>query len=247
MFRLLPCVLGVMLVADADGQTVDILKGSPPTFIHIETTPTGNDALPHCDWYRSASELVDKAVYPQPGPGCQVNVRIRGAINRDGAYLFSSLVRRMVELGLRPAAIVLDSRGGDADAAISIAKLIRQSPIFADVETRVSEGFDSVCFSACVVIFSAGYRRVLEFDIDGSDALPSRVGIHGPGQFDPGNKRYDTSAANSEIQRVSRRLKSYFADIGVSGQLVDDMVAVPFDEIRLLTRDELERYGLYGN
>lgn len=215
----------------------------------METDFSGNEALPHCDWYRSAAELVDKDVYGQPQPGCRVSVRIRGTINRDGAYLFSNLVRRMEELEFEPSSIILDSRGGDADAAISMARIVRQSSLFerVPVEARVAEGVDSVCFSACVVIFSAGYHRSLEFNINGNPELPSRLGIHGPGQYDPGNSRYDSSAENGEIRRVSRRLKAWFREIGVSDKIVDDMFAVPFNDIRLLTRDELVDYGLYAD
>ena len=240
------CLLAASL---ASAQTVDILKGTPPTTIYVETDFTGNEEMPHCDWYRSAAELVDKDVYEQPDPGCRVSVRIRGTINRDGAYLFSNLVRRMDELDFEPSTIILDSRGGDADAAISMAKIVRQSALFerVPVEARVAEGVDSVCFSACVVIFSAGYRRSLEFDINGNPELPSRLGIHGPGQYDAGNARYDSSADNSEILRVSRRLKAWFREIGVSDTIVDDMFAVPFNDIRLLTRDELVGYGLYAD
>ena len=56
-----------------------------------------------------------------------------------------------------------------------------------------------------------------------------------------------TSTLNARNARHAARSARTMALIGVSGQLVDDMVAVPFDEIRLLTRDELERYGLYGD
>ena len=174
-------------------------------------------------------------------------IRLRGIINREGARYFRDLVTRLQALGHQPSAIVLDSRGGDADAAIFMARLIRENDLFSvvPVESRVSESFDAVCFSACVVIFSAGYERFLEFDIDGNNALPSRLGIHGPGQFNRDAGEYDSSADNGEIQRVSRRLKDYFRSIGVSESLVDDMFAVPFDEIRLLSREELIGYGLY--
>ena len=72
---------------------------------------------------------------------------------------------------------------------------------------------------------------------------------HEPGrhQFDRQRGNYDTSAANSEIMRESRRLKDYFASIGVAEKLVDEMFAVPFDEIRLLSRQELVDYGLYAD
>ena len=227
-------------------QNYDILQDAQTT-IYVETDHDGNGSRPDCDWYTTAPDLLagDRAF----GDGCQVIIRMRGTISREGALLFSDLVTRLTEMNHRPSTIVLDSRGGDADAAISIARRIRDSEIFRAVPVRaqVAEGAQSVCFSACVVVFSAAYERQLEFNIDNDPALPSRIGIHGPGQFDRQQGRYDSSGSNSEIARVSRRLKEYFAGIGVDEQLVDDMFAVPFDEIRLLSKQALVNYGLYAN
>ena len=231
------------------GQDFDILELAPRTSIYIETDYSGNEELTDCDWHSSASELLAAAATDGArfGRGCQVRIRIRGTINREGAMLFTDLVSRMSDLQYRPASVVLDSRGGDADAAIAIARLIRRNSIFerVPVETRISDDHQAVCFSACVVIFSAGYRRSAEFDIDGNPALPSRLGIHGPGQFDRESGSYDSAATNAEIMRVSRRLKDYFDGIGVPDKLVDDMFAVPFNEIRLLSREDLVSYRLY--
>ena len=47
--------------------------------------------------------------------------------------------------------------------------------------------------------------------------------------------------------RVNRRLKDYFVSVGVAEQLVDDMFGIPFNEIRLLTREELIAYGILQN
>jgi hypothetical protein len=233
----------VLFSTPGAAQEVDVLANAPPTNIYVETDYSGNEGLVDCDWYWSAESLLGGEA--EVGRGCQVNLRIRGTINREGAFLFYSLVEHLESLQHRAAAVVLDSRGGDAEAAISIGRLIRQSDLFSQVpvETRVSEGYQSVCLSACVVVFAAGYRRSLEFDIDGG--LPSRLGIHGPGQFDRSDGRYDSSTANREIQRVGARLKAYFDSIDVAAQLVDDMFALPFDDIHLLSRDELIGYGLY--
>ena len=236
-------VPGLALAAGLHAQEADILQGAPQTSIYVETDYSGNEALENCDWYARASELIAGGEF---GAGCQVNIRIRGIINREGALLFAALVERLDQLGHRAANIVLDSRGGDADAAISIGRLVRRNKVFSQmpVRTRLADTFDAVCFSACVVIFSAGYERLAEFNIDGNEALPSRLGIHGPGQYDRQNRRYDSSAQNGEIMRVSRRLKAWFSSIGADEQLVDDMFAVPFDEIRLLSREDLIHYGL---
>lgn len=239
-------ILSLLLVA-APGitQNFDILQDAH-TAIYVETDYAGNDGFADCDWYTTAADLI--AGDGNYGKNCRVSIRIRGIISREGALLFSKLVPRLAEMAHSPSAIVLDSRGGDADAAISIGRLIRDSDIFSTVpvQSRIAEGYQSVCFSACVVIFSAAYERVLDFDIDNNLDLPSRIGIHGPGQFDRQRGQYDTSASNSEIMRVSRRLKDYFSGIGVAEKFVDDMFAVPFDEIRLLSREMLVDYGLYA-
>ena len=247
--RLALAALACTFAGGSGAQTYDVLRGAPPTFISVETDYAGNEHDAACDWYRSASDLISAADAQELGRDCRVNIRIRGTVNVEGAMLFSNLVKRIGELGFRPAAIVLDSRGGDADAAISMARLVRKDPVFTavPVETRISDGPESVCFSACVVLFSAGYRRSLDFNINGNASLPSRLGIHGPGQFDANSNRYDSAITNTEIQRVSRRLKDYFSGIGIAEKLVDDMYAVPFDEIRLLSRGDLVSYGLYDD
>jgi len=242
-------ILTVLFCPVADAQNYDILERSPQTSIYLETDYFGNDGLANCDWYTSAEDFISPGSAQDYGTGCRINLRIRGIINRDGAALFSETIDRARAQRFRVTAIVLDSRGGDADAAISMARLIRQSVLFSEIPVvaRVAEDDQSVCFSACVVLFSAAYRRELEFNIDNNPELPSRIGIHGPGQFDRARSAYDSSAGNMEIARVSRRLKDYFRSIDVNEELVDDMFAVPFDQIRLLSREELVNYGLYAD
>ena len=230
----------------ASAQHVDILEGAPSTTIYVEASYSQNDSRADCDWYASAEDYLATASRDRFAPDCTIELRVRGIINRDGALVFSRVVERAGELDHLVAALVLDSQGGDADAAISMAKLIRESDIFSrlPVVARIAEDYRSVCFSACVVLLSAADAKDLEFDIDDNPALPSRIGIHGPGQFDRRRGAYDSSATNTEILRVNRRLKDYFRSIGVAERFVDDMFAVPFDEIRLLSRAELIDYGL---
>ena len=230
-------------------QNYDILERSPQTTIYLETEFSGNEAFERCDWYIAADDFVTSASKVEYEAGCRISLRIRGIINREGATLFSRVVDRATALGLRVTSLVLDSRGGDADAAISMARLIRQSEAFdaGRVTARIAENHQSVCFSACVVLFAAADEHELEFNINGDPDLPSRIGIHGPGQFDRTRSAYDSSAENPEIARVSRRLKDYFRSIEVAEHLADDMFAIPFDQIRLLNREELIAYGLYAD
>lgn len=240
-------LLVALPVPDAAAQNYDILANSPETSIYIETDHAENKGRQGCDWYWPGNDYLAENPGVDIGSDCIISIRVRGTLNKEGALTFYKVVERAAARGHRASTLVLDSKGGDADAAISMAQLIRKSEVFSAVPVvaRIAEDYQSVCFSACVVLLSAAFARELEFDIDNNPALPSRIGIHGPGQFDRQRGSYDTSAANGEILRVSRRLKEYFASIGVAEKLVDDMFAVPFDEIRLLSRDELVSYGLY--
>lgn len=245
------CVIAcALLPVAAPAQEVDILDGAPPTGIFVETDYDGNEGRAKCDWYASGSELLEslRAVSREIGDDCRINIRLRGILNREGAALFLALVAQMGNSELQPAAVILDSKGGDADAALAIARAIRGNDLFnrvpGGVATRIAAGNTAVCFSACIVIFAAGYRRSAEFNIYDDPDLPSRLGIHGPGQFDPSRRSYDTSQANREIMRIKQAFKNYFESVGVSPVLVDDMFAVPFNDIRLLSEADVRRYGL---
>jgi len=240
-----------LLPAGAPARDIDILDGAPPTSVYIETDYEGNTGRAGCDWHQSGNELLSllREESPELGTDCQINIRLRGILNREGAALFLDLVRQMAASDLRPATVFLDSKGGDADAALAIARAIRGNDLFSrvpgGVATRIAAGDTAVCFSACIVIFAAGYARSLEFNIYGDPNLPSRLGIHRPGQFDRFKSSYVTSQTNREIMRIERAFKNWFESVGVSPVLVDDMFAVPFDDIRLLGEADVRRYGLH--
>jgi hypothetical protein len=249
--RLATGIALTLMSAWLSAQTPGTPAVAARTAIYVETEYDGNAGRERCDWYSSAADFIASTggLEDAYGYGCRIAIRLHGVINGAGARLFADLVRHLETMDVTPASIVLDSRGGEASAAISIAHDIRASEIFrrAPVETRIADHDRAVCFSACIVVFAAGYRRHAEFDIYGDSSLPSRLGIHGPGQYDRLAGRYDSSADNDDILRIKRRLKDFFASIEVSPKLVDDMFSVPFDEIRLLRKAELIEYGLYEN
>lgn len=234
-------LLGMALAVAA--QQYDVLAGAPRTSLYLQADYTQPAAAAACDWHASGDEyLVQDA--GRFGRGCRVILRLTGTINRAGAAYFMSVANEVSLRGHSVSVLALDSRGGDADASIDIAQRIRRDAVFDGVLTRVADGYDAICFSGCVIVFAAGYRRVAEFDVDGNPELPSRLGIHSPGQYDRASRGYDSSAANREIGRIERRMKAWFRQIGVDAALVDDMFEVPFDGIRLLSQADFERYGL---
>lgn len=243
LFFLTLCALGAV------SQHLDVLDLASRTAVYVETDHSANPDRPNCDWYASADDYLATEFSGRFIPDCVISIRLRGAINMDGAFLFADVVDRAEASHHAVSSLVIDSHGGDADAAISIGKLISRSEIFEKIPVvgRIGDDFESVCFSACVVLLAATHRKDLEFNINNNPALPSRIGIHGPGQYDRKSRRYDTTSTNREIMRINQRLKDYFVSVGVAEQLVDDMFGIPFNEIRLLTREELIAYGILQN
>ncbi len=237
------CLLLALLPALA--PAADVLRNAPRTGIYIESDYLAADA--NCDWYFPAATVVEMAP-PAGDADCPVVIRIRGVLNREGARLFERVTEALGDWPAVPTRIVLNSRGGDSQAALYMAGIIRAHALFRrrkpGVMTTIDESEAAVCFSACVILFAAGFERHALFDEYDDPALPSRLGIHSPAQYDRRQMEYDTSIANRNILVVRRQLEAYFDSVGVSRELVDAMFAVPFEDLRLLTEAEARGYGL---
>ena len=225
------------------------LTGPLPTSLWLDADAAdGNPG--RCGWYLSGFELLGMNADERRRrtAGCEVSIRLRGTINPAGADYFRDVSDLLVELDVRPSRIVLNSRGGDADAAFAIARRIRNDPLYRrvgdGVVTAISDDDTAVCFSACLFIFAAGFERRAEFDIFGDPRLASRLGLHRPAQFRRQDGSFDTDRSNPDIVAVENKMRRYFRAVGVDPRIVDDMFAVPFDEIRLISRDDALAYGL---
>ncbi|MBO0754226.1 MAG: hypothetical protein J2P54_00060 [Bradyrhizobiaceae bacterium] len=116
------------------------------------------------------------------------------------------------------AVVVLESTGGDADAAFSIGQIIRQRGFATAVTTY--------CYSACAVAWLGGVKRYM--------SVRARIGFHG--LYDP-NSRHESKAGNIVFA-------VYAAEIGLSHRAVEWMTAKGPDEINLLTKAQADRIGV---
>lgn len=246
----LSTIITLMATAEPGLPQPDHIRLAPPTGVYVETDHEAEQPDARCDWYASASELVHAAgnAATKRHMDCHVVVRIRGVLNHAGAERFAELTAFLGSTDSVPTRLVLNSRGGDALAAFRFADIVRSDPLYqrtdGGVTTEIDASHTAVCFSACLIVFASGYERRAEFNVGGNPSLPSRLGIHSPGQFDRQLSAYDTAADNRSIQQVRARLVQYFRSVDVSEQIVDDMFAVPFEQIRLLTRSEAVAYRL---
>ena len=125
--------------------------------------------------------------------------------------------------------IYLDSGGGDVESAMAIGRMLRQGEGITVLYENMT------CASACVLIYAAGISRTSS----------GKIGIHRPYFFD-----LESNLSTSEIRKVREHLaflmKEYLNEMDVATSLVDEMLSIPPESIKILSYDELVKYRLWG-
>ena len=124
-------------------------------------------------------------------------------------------------------AIQLDSNGGDIIESLSIGKIIREYNL------RTIVPFNSVCHSSCVFLLAAGVNR----------NPIGKVGIHRPyfAEIKPG---VTASEIQSQRNDLNKKIRSFLDEVDVSQSLLDKMLSIPPEKIKILTKTELEELRL---
>lgn len=151
-------------------------------------------------------------------------VFITGQIVPGDDVTFSQLTHKMERLVVRA-----ESSGGDVGTALRIGRIIRSKGAHV-----WSEG----CFSSCVLLYAAGVRRVGGFD----DAA---VGVHRI-YFEQMEPNLTLAQVQRRYSAVLNEVRQFLADMNVAADFLGFMQSIPPENMRLLTRDELDRYGLGG-
>ena len=143
--------------------------------------------------------------------------------------------------------VAIDSTGGDVVEAIKLGRFIKQnalttemSPFRFVLKNKKYEFDDDLkkgqCFSACVFVLAGGVvRRV--------DALQNQVGIHRP-YFSQIEGDLTPSAIKTSREQLNKLIRDYFEEVDINPSLLDDMLSIPPEKMRILNEAELERYRL---
>lgn len=158
-----------------------------------------------------------------------VRLRYRGKIDSD----FTALVQRVAAMAARmeidKRILDIDSAGGNVEDGIRAGDAIGASRWTIWVRN------DSVCHSACVLILAAGDDR----------AISGKVGIHRIIRMS--STATSRAELNQELSAVHDQMKEYLERNGVDVAVADLMMTVPSRDLRLLSMDELQQYGLVGS
>ena len=123
----------------------------------------------------------------------------------------------------------LDSKGGDVGIALAIGRKIREK----ELSVEVRDG--SNCLSACVFILAAGNFK-----------MPTGViGIHSP-FFTSLSASEDSKSVRKKRDSLIQSIKKYLDEIDIPQSLLDNMLSIPPDQMKVLSLDELYAFRLAG-
>jgi hypothetical protein len=167
-----------------------------------------------------------------------ITVRISGEIRSGDAARLQRAIQGITQqvksvFGdcISPPTVLLSSKGGDVAEALTMGALIRD----AGLATTVYSGRE--CFSSCVFLFAAGVERRV--------ARNAQVGIHRPYLRDVEQHASVASIRGIRASQIER-IRAYIERMDLSPQLLDAMLAVPPDEIRILTVEEMRDFRMTG-
>jgi hypothetical protein len=124
-----------------------------------------------------------------------------------------------------PIAVVFNSPGGNPSKAMELGRLIRAMNL-ATIQPRAYE-----CASACALAFLGGVWRYAD---------PGAIGVH-QSSFVPGTS-ISSDAAVSSIQQLTADIVTYMVQMGVDPSLLQVALSYNSDDIRYLSKSEMERY-----
>jgi hypothetical protein len=177
---------------------------------------------------------------------CESIIYLTGEITAKTAESFEKALAQVHQH--RRLIIVIDSLGGSVSAAMRIGRLIRNTG------GRTVVGSGATCASACVLVFGAGLSRVVGALVYRSLILaddwepevvrvPAKIGIHRPALADAPPDT-DMTSVKTAAESVEKGLREYAGQMNISPRLIDDMLTTPPEQVRWLSEQDRQNYGL---
>jgi ATP-dependent protease ClpP protease subunit len=167
--------------------------------------------------------------------GLSLKGPIDDSMTQQLTSLFDDFFRRADEKkqpwGFTHTQIKLNSAGGSVTAAMAIGRLLKKYRMTAWVAP------EAVCNSACVLIYAGAVARVRNIKTGGV------IGIHQP-FFEVPGQPINADVVKTNYTSMLRDLRSYLHEMNVSEQLADEMLKTPANDMRYLSNDEQNQFGL---
>jgi hypothetical protein len=166
---------------------------------------------------------------------CTFTLQLRGVIDSSRLYLVRQALQRRqtVRRALHREVdfhVDVDSQGGELFATLEIGRLMRAQG------ASISVGQGASCLSACVFLLMGAVERHI--------SSGARVGIHRPSLRAPQTGGLERGRADEIVEALTEQLVLYAQQMNVPRTIIDALMAVPPDRVKLLNAAELATYGL---
>jgi hypothetical protein len=200
------------------------------------------------------------------GRGCDRWIAVEGQINGDAAGRFKQFIKQHPKDRHLP--MYFSSPGGNLEQAIFIGNMLREMSAVARVaRTTVKDcGFEAQTSDVCLKLKRSG--RELAGDLATRSAqcnsacpylmlgAPTRevapdaiLGVHSPkvvlrASGGQPTREMVVEATQRGVERADRLLSNYVGKMGIEGELLDVARRTKFEDMHVLTRDEIFRFGI---
>jgi hypothetical protein len=125
--------------------------------------------------------------------------------------------------------IIVNSLGGSLDGSMALGRLLRRNRM----TILIPKGAE--CVSACVMVFAGAVSRL----------YLGKIGIHRPYLNQSiGSHLQAADKIRGNYEQMLQSLRSYLREMNVSERLAEDMLKIPPADVRYLSHDDLDGYGL---
>jgi hypothetical protein len=200
------------------------------------------------------------------GQGCDRWIAVEGQIDSGAAPRFRKFLRQLRDNSLP---IYFTSPGGNLDQAVAMGAMLREKPAIARIgRTVVSDcGFEAQDSAVCLKLKQSGrelHGELWTRDANCNSACPYLIlgattreiapdavlGVHSPrivvhfrGAGTP-TSAMRAAATERGLERADRMLQSYIFKMGVDIGLLGLARTVKFEDMHVLTREEIARFGI---
>jgi hypothetical protein len=200
------------------------------------------------------------------GRGCDRWIAVEGQVDSNAAARFRKFLSQQKD---RTLPIYFYSPGGNLDQAVAMGNMLREKPTVARVGRTVVRdcGFEAQDSEVCIKLKQSG--RELHGDLFTHSAMcasacpylilgattreiapDAALAVHSPKVVvsfrgvDKPTQAMVTAATQRGRERGDRLLSGYFARMGADAGLLDLSRTVRFEDMRVLTREEIVRFGI---
>jgi hypothetical protein len=209
---------------------------------------------------------VAKGAPDSCGRGCDRWIAVEGQINSDAAGRFKTFIKR--HLKDRHLPMYFSSPGGNLEQAIFIGNMLRELSAVARVARTIVKdcGFEAQTSDVCLKLKRSGRELASDLSTRGAqcnsacpylilgaatrEVAPDAIlGVHSAkvvlrSSGGQPTREMVVEATQRGVLRADRLLSDYVFKMGIEGELIDVARSTKFEDMHVLTRDQMFRFGI---